>query len=356
MTGTASPTNRDITVWDFVNMLLRQRRVVVGLPLAAVVVAGVLSLLSPREYTASASFVPQDPASTQSSLGALASQFGFASPQTSTSSPQFYADLLQSREVLREVLRTRYGVGGASAFDGNLFQYFGIETPDSDAAVARGIAKLAKLIAVRTDRTTAIVRFDVHTRSSDLSAAVADRFLELVNDYNLRRRQSQARAEREFVEQRLAAAQADLTTAEETLSTFYRRNRRFTDAPELVAEEARLKRQVDLRQTLFLNLSQSLQAAKIEEVRNTPVITIVEHPRGFVEPRSRGTIANALAALFLAGLAAVAIAFTLESLTRARAASAGSYEEFVSLRRDLLADLRGGLFRRRVAAGDPPRD
>ncbi|MFI5398665.1 MAG: GNVR domain-containing protein [Candidatus Binatia bacterium] len=209
------------------------------------------------------------------------------------------------------------------------------------------VKTLRGLLTVRTDRVTGVVRFDVHTRDRDLSLGIADRLLELINDYNLRRRQSQARAEREFVEQRLALAQSALTTGEAALSDFSRRNRRFADSPELVAEEARLQRQVSLRQQLYVTLAQSYEAAKIEEVRNTAVITIVDRPAGFVEPMSRGAVRNTTLALLVGGFVAVALALVSENLTSAQERGSQDFLEFVAIWRDMLADLKSGLFRRR---------
>jgi uncharacterized protein involved in exopolysaccharide biosynthesis len=250
-------------------------------------------------------------------------------------------DLLQSREVLREVVLTTFDAPDVLGEPATLLRYFALEGLDRSIAVMRGIRSLRGTLDVRGDRTTGLVRLEIRTRSPELSAQVASRFLELVNDYNLRRRQSQARAEREFVEQRLASGQQDLLAAEEALAAFYRRNRRFQDSPELMAEESRLQRVVALRQQLYLSLAQSHEAAKIEEVRNTPVITVLEHPEGFVEPRARGTTRKAAVAAILAIFFAVVTSFTLEYLRRARVVSADEYGEFVVLQRRLLARVPG---------------
>ncbi len=335
-----------VSLWSYANVLLRRRGLVLGLPLTMGLLVGILSLLSPRQYTASASFVPQEPGSAQAGLGQLASQFGLTSPRSLTSSPQFYADLLQSRDVLREVVMTTYPMSGSASPAGDLLQYFRLDSLDRDAAVALAVKALGGLLTVRTDRITGVVRFDIHTKVRELSVQIADRFLELINDYNLRRRQSQARAEREFVGQRVAVAQAALTAGEEALSGFSRRNRRFADSPELVAEEARLQRQVSLRQQLYVSLAQSYEAAKIEEVRNTPVITIIDRPAGFVERRSRGTVRNTTLALLVGGFLAAALAFVSENLTSARERGAHDFLEFLALWRKMIADLRGALLRR----------
>jgi uncharacterized protein involved in exopolysaccharide biosynthesis len=338
---------KPVSLWSYATVLLRWGRLVIVLPLAGALVAGVISLSTPREYRASASFVPQDPAASQPGLSLLASQFGISVPRASTTSPQFYADLLASREILRGVVETPYAALQRPGRTGDLVEYFNIRSADRDAAVIDAVRSLRETMRVRTDRNTGVVHFEVHTPDPALSLQIADRLVELVNDFNLRRRQSQARAEREFVEQRLALAQDSLRAAEEALAAFFRSNRRFSDSPTLVGEEARLQRQVNLRQQVYVTLAQSHEAAKVEEVRNTAVITVIERPQGFVEPEPRGTIRKVIVGMFLGGFLAFGIAFGAEYARRAREAGPEDFQEFVTLSRGVLGSLRsGGLFRR----------
>lgn len=325
-----------VSVWTYANVLLQQWRLVFGLPVAAGVIAAVLLLLSPREYTAFVTFVPQDPIPLQAGLGQLASQLGLVGPRVSTGSPQFYADLLRSREVLRDAVTTPYEALGGS----NLLQYFGIRADATNRSILDAMRQLEGIYAVRTDRLTGVVHLNVHTKDQALSAALANRFIELLNDYNLKRRQSQARAERTFIEERLAQAEEQLSIAEDNLASFYGHNRRFQDSPELLAREARLQRQVTLRQQVYVTLSQNYEAARIDEVRNTPVITVLESPDGLVARRPRGTAVKVFVVVFLVFVVSAFVVYARDYLTRARGAAPGDYDEFVRLRAGVAADVR----------------
>jgi uncharacterized protein involved in exopolysaccharide biosynthesis len=338
-TGPAYRTEGEgLSLWSSASVVLRHWRVVVVAPAVVAFIVAVGSLFSPRRYVARAAFVPQEPPTAQSGLGELARQFGLAAPRANASSPQFYADLLVSREVLRDVVLTSYALGSGRDSASNLVRYFGIGTSDTDAAVMLAIGRVRRLLDIRTDRNTGVVTFEVRTELPALSARIVSRLLELVNNFDLQRRHTQARAEREFVDQRLALADSALTRAEESLSEFYRRNRRFSDSPELQAEDARLKRQVDLRQQLYVTLSQNREAAKIEELRSTPVITVLERPEAFVEPVARGTITKTIVAFVAAAFLALGLAFLMEYSARARDAGTADYREFVSLWRAMVAN------------------
>jgi uncharacterized protein involved in exopolysaccharide biosynthesis len=349
---TGRELDEETSVWTYANVLLRRRYLEIALPLALAIGVGLKSLLSPREFTASASFIPQEPGGQQAGLGQLATQFGLTLPRSSASSPQFYADLLQTREVLREVATTNYKAGGSEPFSGDLIAYLKIRPLPPERAVAAAVAALRNMVTVSVDRITGLVRFQVDSKSPELSTQIASGLIELVNDYNLRRHQTQSRAEREFVEQRVAQVKSDLTAAEDELAAFLARNRRIADAPQLVAEEQRLQRQVTLRQQIYLGLAQSLEAAKIEEVRNTPVITVVDRPEGFVGPKARGTVQKVLLALFAGIFLAVGLAFFQEYLARQRRDEARGYQEFMTHLRALADDLRLGRARRTARSQD----
>src|SRR6185503_19633852 len=95
----------EVSVWTYLNVLMRHRRLLVFLPIALALLVGTALLLTPRQYTATASFVPQEATPPVPGLGLLATQFGLTARPT-TSSPQFYAELLQTNDLLREVPTT----------------------------------------------------------------------------------------------------------------------------------------------------------------------------------------------------------------------------------------------------------
>jgi len=105
---------------------------------------------------------------------------------------------------------------------------------------------------------------------------VANAFVTYLNAFNTQYRQSQAREQRRFVEQRLADGANELRDAEENLRTFYERNRSWQQSPQLTFEEGRLRRQVEIRQELYLTLNREYETARMEEVNDTPVITVID--------------------------------------------------------------------------------
>ena len=337
----------DARSWLFyVNVILRHRYVVVGGGILAGSLVLTLSLLSAPRYRAHASFLPQEPSTFETGFSELATQLGVIAPRASGNSPQFYADLLISRNILRDVVLTEYQMSESDGRAFDLLTYFELSGAPKEELIDRAIRRLRRAMSVGTDRGTGVVRLSVAIRHRGPSVAIVQRFLELLNDYNLSRRQSQARAEREFVEQRLAEAKSELLAAEDSLTAFYAANRTFLGSAVLEATEARLQRAVQLRQELNRSLSQSYERARIEEVRNTPVITVIETPEQYVVRQPRHTLRKAFFGALAGALFVMTAVFVAANVRRREGTKFADYQEFKALGAELKSDLSRVLGRR----------
>src|SRR5207302_1596740 len=141
-----------------------------------------------------------------------------------------------------------------------------VKGKDLTDSLYRGVKKLTSLVSVTVDAQTNIVSLSVDAHYPALAAAVANTFVANLNAFNAQYRQSQAREQRKFVEQRLTDGEQALRAAEEGLRTFYERNRSWQQSPQLTFEEGRLRRQVEVRQELYLTLQREYEAARMQEV------------------------------------------------------------------------------------------
>lgn len=360
----------EVSLLSLAEVLLRRRWVVVGAPvvLAFLLVAHGF-LFTSSTWTSTGSFTPQVGQEGASRLQGLASQFGVRlSSDGAAQSPRFYADLLRSKELLTRVVRARYGGGGgASSADSSgggvragaageaagrtLIEVYGIEADDSASATAAAVRTLRGDLSVTTDRETGVVTFSASLPEPELARQVGGRLLDALHSFNLRTRQSRASAERQFLEERVRQARADLRAAEDSLQIFLENNRRYQNSPTLVFERQRLQRRVDLQQQIYTSLSQSLEEARIDEVRTTPVITVVEEPDRPVRPDGRGLTTRGFLGLFLGGLAGLFWAFGAEYVARAREEEPEEYGEVAALLAQARRDLRGALRRLRELVG-----
>lgn len=259
----------------------RHGRATIGFPLLLAFATGVVSFIIRPTYTATTTFVPEASSQTgrlPAGLAGLATQFGISLGTDASKSPKFYAAVVRSRELMERVLLSKYVDPRASSAgdSATLLRILGVKGRSSADSLYRGVKKLDDLVAVNVNGATNIVSVSVDAHYATLAAAVANRFVEYLNAFNAQYRQSQAREQRLFVEQRLADGESELRGAEEDLRTFYERNRSWQQSPQLTFEEGRLRRQVEIRQELYLSLKREYETARIQEVNDTPVITVID--------------------------------------------------------------------------------
>ncbi len=302
--STASPDapgpGEDIALVTLGRLVLRHRRPVLGLGLVLAALVSGYTLLRPRTYTSTAAFMPQSSEGNLSRLSALASQFGLPiQAEESGASPAFYASLLKSRDVLRNAVLTRYPVGKAGdSARSTLVELYEVSGKSAAERRDEAVKKLSRNLDVRV-ADTEVITVEVETPWRLLSQQVVARLIELVSEFNLRTRQTRAGSERRFVEARLSDTKAELTAAEDRLQAFLQRNRDYRNAPQLAFEYDRLQREVSMRQQLYSSLAQSYEQARIDEVRNTPVITVVEPPDLPTRPNPRRTVLKGLLGLIV---------------------------------------------------------
>jgi uncharacterized protein involved in exopolysaccharide biosynthesis len=356
--GGAAPqvlvTEGEVSLIALVNALLRHWVVLVALPFAFLVLAVVYLVLGTPEFTASAVFMPQASNSGASRLSGLAAQFGInVGGASGGESLEFYSALPKSRALLQRAVESEYRVPGAgpdsSDLVGNLVQLYGVEGDTPDQQLRNTIRLLKDKVTVTSDESSGLVKIAVAAPWPALAVQIDRKLLDELNDFNLHRRQSQAGAERAFLEARLNEARHELDSAEGALAGFTDANRHYQESPMLSLQAARLQRRVDVQQQVYATLAQAYEQARIEQVRNTPVLTVIEPPDGSALLTSPLLVKTLVLAIILGLMCAVAYAFVREYLDRHRERGNEDYAEFVELRRSVLRSINPARLRGRGA-------
>ncbi|MGI8548913.1 MAG: hypothetical protein ACR2M1_16570 [Gemmatimonadaceae bacterium] len=301
------------------DVVSRHSRIIVGTPAVLLVMVLAVTLSRPRTYTASASFMPQTKRAS-SSLSGLAAQFGVTVPLGDAGdAPDYYIDLLRSRDILRAAVETRYPMrSDTGMISGTLVDLYHTGGTSQAAKVDNAIATLKSDLTAVVSPKTGIVRVAVKQRRAGLASMVVTRLLALLSQFNVETRQSQAAAERQFTERRLDEVRGDLRAAENRLQGFMQGNRDYRNAPALLFDQQRLQSEVTREQQIYATLSQAYEQAKIEEVRDTPVFTIIEKPETPPGPDSRGILFKSVLAIMLGLTLGLLLALARDAATRAR--------------------------------------
>jgi uncharacterized protein involved in exopolysaccharide biosynthesis len=290
-----------------------ERKRIIIFSLAAGLLALVISFLLPVYYKSSAVLLPE---TDKSKLGSLSQIAGIASlagvnVPGGTDISRLYPSILTSETVLRGVIEKEY-VTERFSKPVNLITYFELDEPTPEENFEKALKNLRDLMTTTLEAKTNIVTATVEMREPKLSADVLNAVIAETDKFMRLKKTTNASEQRKWIEERLTQVEVELRTAEENLKNFRERNRRVGDSPQLLLEQERLLREVQVKSTMYVELTKQAELAKIEEIKNITIVNVLDEARPPVKKERPKRAINALI-VFLAvlGLCGAYIAFML---------------------------------------------
>jgi uncharacterized protein involved in exopolysaccharide biosynthesis len=283
----AERSHPPLTFSAWLSGIFRRWPVVLKGMVAVIVLAILAVLLIPAVYRARASFVPNTSSASlrlppsvagMRGLGGVASQLGLGTATDPSQSPQFYAELIASRELRTRLLHSRFADPRTPEPTDSvpLIDLLRIRSNDPERRMELGIRHLSRAMKTEHNEQTNIVKLSADAPWPALSAAIANRTLEFVSEFNREQRTSRAQSNRLFLEARVGQIYSELRAAEARQRTFHEANRAWRSSPGLALQEQQLQREVDRTADLYLALQQQLENARLEEVNDAALITVVD--------------------------------------------------------------------------------
>lgn len=340
MTSEHDVDDRPISLLLYVNVLLKRRWLIASGTAALVILAGAYTKLAmtPR-FAAQVKFLPSKASDMSARMSTIVGE-GMQLSAESAGSADYYTALLQSPLFLQRIVQkpvTIQKLGGVRP----LIAYFELGTDAEPVRVKKGIEALARAIKVTPGKATAgappIITIAVTTSEPQLSADIANAFLDELVVYNQSVRNAKAIQNRVFIEKQLKDTQGLLTDAEEDVANFAAHNRKLA-TPDLEAQKDRLARALKVQEEVFVTLKKQLELARIEEQENQPSIEIVEravpplHKSG-PSTRNNALLAGVVGLMLLSGL--VIAGDFVKKLDPEDAAA----REFLAILQDIKGDL-----------------
>ena len=338
---------------------------IAGAALASVLLGLAASVIIPPVYRAKASFVANSSSTSKlqgalggsSGLGGIISQLGGSVGGDPSESPNFYVHLLSSRELLTRLLESRFPNPRTDnpRDSATLIDIMRIKNSDPQRRMELAVKQMTESMTTGMDAKTNLVWFSVDARWGETSAEIANRLIELVGNFDREIRVTKAKSLREFLQARHDSAQAALRQAEENQRIFYERNRGIiATSPGLRFEEQRITREVDLASDLYVSLDKQLEVARIDEINDAALITIIDSavvPRKALWPRYWVTLFTAAAVGLLVGLL---LAGSAAILSDWRARNPQSWGYLAGAVSNAKAELTSALRLRRRPRKSPP--
>jgi len=287
----------------------------------AILITGVIgvfiALVSPKEYTASTTMVPQTKSSNKlGGLSSLAAMAGFnldMATASETMSPMVYPQIVQSVPFQLELMEKKFTFSEVSQ-PVSLYEYYtNIAKPgvlsnvmkytvglpgllisslkgDSEKAIIGtekgGPISLTKKqedvrkildskVVLNVDAKQGFLTLTASFHEALLSAQVADQARELLQKYITKFKIDKVADQLAFIEDRYAEKKKEFEKAQERLARFRDQNKNVTSAV-FRTEEERLQSEYTIAMNVYNELAKQLEQAKIQVKEETPVFSVLE--------------------------------------------------------------------------------
>jgi uncharacterized protein involved in exopolysaccharide biosynthesis len=232
-------------------------------------------------YTSTVTILP-DYGAKETTLSQLSGLASLAGVSVGGGTPtDVYQNLLTSEVVLKPVIDAKYKTFKYPD-SVNLIQYFKIK-PDKSVPPSlenremflQAYQSLVKgHLSTDVDRMTKILTVTVKMPEAALSAEVVNNAVESLDNYIRTKRKSYASDQLLYIEKRMVQVNDSLRIAEDRLRDFREQNRVVIQSPELLLEQSRLSRNVDILGSVYLELSKQYELAKIDVIKDTPIVNV----------------------------------------------------------------------------------
>ena len=193
----------------------------------------------------------------------------------------FYPDIIHSDFVLDRVLRHKFKINKYNN-PVTLFEFWDVDIDSSEEDWKHKLFEKSKkllrqnYIMSSIDRKTRLLTLVVKAPEDPmLCAELANFITEQLDYYNKYLRTYKAREKREFIEQSVDTSKKKLGNIQEMLKEFKEQNKDLM-SPEKELEYDKIVTERDVQKMVYLELRKQLEVAKIEEIKETETLDILE--------------------------------------------------------------------------------
>lgn len=308
--GMVEETSQPINYFELLSEFWKQRKFIALFTGSITLFTLIIVLLLPNNYTSTAVILPDVDKSRLGSLGGLTDIAAMAGVNVGGegSFAKLYPTIIKSESVLKNVIYHKYKTN-KFADSINLIQFWEIEmnTPEREYEIA--LNGLKGQLSVSSDIKLNVVTMSIETREPQLSADILNTIIVELNKFILTNRTSKASEQRKWIEKRLVDVKGDLESSENALKEFREKNRIVTGSPQLMLEQERFAREVQINTTLYVELKKQYEIARIEEIRDVPIINVMDYARPAAKKSSPKRAINTITALFISCFISILFVF-----------------------------------------------
>ena len=330
-----------ISLSDILLVLAKQLKLLIITPLIfGVITAFYVKFNVADVYVSSAKIMSSGGGNSGSQLQGLAAQFGISAPGGSEGAQWVYSEIVKSRTLAKSVLKRKFDTNEYGP-QKSLLQIltYGDEEPtvSIDTLEIHGANALIGMIEIESQGS--FYNLSVSTFEPQFAADLCAVLIEELDRHQREYKTEKVKETRLFIEGRIIDIQKELESAEENLKVFRDRNRQIGQSPALLLEQQRLTRETAVLTGVFTTLKQQLEMTKIEEVKESTLIQVLDPPIAPFHRDSPNRRLSVLLSLILGFGLAVIVAFVKEYASNSDDDEKGKLREITELIKSNIAEL-----------------
>ncbi|SVD75116.1 uncharacterized protein METZ01_LOCUS427970, partial [marine metagenome] len=194
--------------------------------------------------------------------------------------------------------------------------FSGTEKPNYDLIWENSALEILKNRISASENKSGLISIEVLMEEPNIAAKMANLMYNTIVHFTIEIHGKQAKLNREFIERRQAEINTSLASSEEVLKIFRQGNRSIIGSPQLEMELERLMREVEIKTQVYITLQQQYELARIEEVKESPSVVVIDEARPSVEKHKPKRKAIVMIATFVGGIIAVGFSIIQRNLNK----------------------------------------
>lgn len=299
---------KEIDLLELACKLWDNKKFIIKVTLIGAVVGLVVAFSMPKEYTSAVIFTVDSNTSSAGNMGALASLAGINLNNQSSEilSPELYPNIMNSTAFVKGLLNIKVR-GESQGIDTTLYTYlkdeqkepwwnYIVKAPGAFIGLFRSnvvlvessenryfisseesnvIDEVKKMYSINTDKKIGTTILEVTTQDPFISAFLADTITSYLQSYIIGERTKKAKTDLENTEKLFSQAKVSYYKKQQELASFLDANMNVISAKYRINQE-RLQNEVGTAYSLYNQMAQQLQMAKVKVQDDTPVFTIIQ--------------------------------------------------------------------------------
>lgn len=329
-------TKQKLSFLDILAIIAKQIKLIIVVPFITCVIMIIYVLFIAKPVFVSSAKIMSSSGGKESVISGasgIAAQFGINLSGGDDDNSWLYPEIVKSRSMAKTLMMKKYDTkkfGEQKTLLEILTNQGKKIDKITDEQQLMGIQSIVDMVKIQNFRS--IFTLSVFGSDPKLVKEIADDIIVELDNYQRSQNKEKAFKTRKFIERRIESTQKELETAEDRLRDFVNSNRRIQNSPSLQLEKQRLDREVLVLNGVFTTLKQQLEQSKIDEVRDTEYVIIIDPPE---IPLSRKTPHRSVM-VFYAGIFGILLGIFIGLIRN-------YFQNVTSLERNQIADIKNTL-------------